>query len=58
MGHPTARKDRVQDTKDTLMPDLVNHLVTSPPEQHDRKTEGPKVTDPAAFIDRLRIPPL
>ena len=47
-------KDRVQDTEDTLTPDLVNHLVTltSPREQHDRKTEGPKVTDWAAFIDR------
>ena len=54
VGHPTARKDRVQDTEDTLTPDLVNHLVTltSPPEQHDRKTEGPEVTDWAAFIDR------
>ena len=54
MGHPTARKDRVQDTEDTLTPDLVNHLLTlsSPPEQHDRKTEGPKVTDWVAFIDR------
>ena len=54
VGHPTARKDRVQDTEDTLTPDLVNHLVTltSPPKQHDQKTEGPKVTDWAAFIDR------
>ena len=54
VGHPTARKDRVQDTEDTLTSDLVNHLVTltSPPEQHDRKTEGPKVTDWTAFIDR------
>ena len=54
MGRPTARKDRVQDTEDTLTPDLVNHLVTltSAPEQHDRKTEGPKVTDWAPFIDR------
>ena len=54
VGHPTARKDRVQDTEDTLTADLVNHLVTltSPPEQHDRKIEGPKVTDWAAFIDR------
>ena len=54
VGHPTARKDRVQDTKATLTPDLFNHLVTltSPPEQHNRKTEGPKVTDCAAFIDR------
>ena len=33
---------------------LVNHLVslTSPPEQRYRKTEGPKVTDWTAFIDR------
>ena len=55
VGHPAARKDRVQDTEDTLTPDLVNRLVTltSPTEQHDRKTEGPKVTDSAAFIDRL-----
>ena len=47
LGHPTARKDRVQETKDTLTPDLVDHLVqpTSLPEQHKRKTEGPKVTD-------------
>ena len=54
VGHPTARKDRVQDTKDTLTPDLGNHLVTltSPPQQHNRKTKGPKVTDWAAFIDR------
>ena len=45
--HSTARKDRVQETEDTLRPDLVDHLVnlTSPPEQHNRKTEGPKVTD-------------
>ena len=54
VGHPTVRKDRVQETEDTLSPDLVSHLVTltSPAEQHDRKTEGPKVTDWAAFIDR------
>ena len=54
VGHPTARKDRVQGTEDTLTPDLMNHLVTltSPPEQHDRKTEGPKVTDWAAFSDK------
>ena len=54
VGHPKARKDRVQETEDTLTPDLVNHLVnlTSPPEQHNRKTEGPKVTDWTAFIDR------
>ena len=54
VGHPTARNDRVQDTEDTLTPDLVNHLVilTTPPEQHERKTEGSKVTDWAAFIDR------
>ena len=34
VGHPMARKDRVQDLKDTLTPDLVNCLVnpTSPPE--------------------------
>ena len=25
--HPMARKDRVQETKDTLTPDLVNHLA-------------------------------
>ena len=54
VGHPTARKDKVQDTEDTLTPDHVNHLVTltSPLEQHDPKTEGPKVTDWVAFIDR------
>ena len=54
VGHPTARKDRVQVTEDTLTPDLMNHLVTltSPPEQHNRKTEGPKVTDWTAFIYR------
>ena len=47
VGHPTARKDMVQDMEDTLTQDLVNHLVnlTSPPEHHNRKTEGPKVTD-------------
>ena len=52
VGHSTARKDRVQDTEDTLTPDLVNHLVnlTSPVEQHDQRTEGPKVTDWTAFI--------
>ena len=40
-------KDRVQEREDTLTPDLVDHLVqlTSPPEQHSRKTEGPKATD-------------
>ena len=54
VGHPTARKDRVQGTEGTLTPDLMNRLVTltSPPEQHDRKTEGPKVTDWTAFIYR------
>ena len=58
-GHPTARKDRVQGTEDTLTPDLMNHLVTltSPPEQHDQKTEGPKVTDWAAFNDKFPDPP-
>ena len=52
VGHPTARKDRVQEKEDTLTPDLVDHLVqlTSPPEQHNRKTEGPKVTDWTTFI--------
>jgi hypothetical protein len=54
VGHPTARKDRVQGTEDTLTPDLMNHLVTltSPPEQHDRKTKGPKVIDWAVFNDK------
>ena len=54
VGHPIGRKDRVQGTEDTLTPDLMNHLatLTSPPEQHDRKTEGPKVTDWAAFNDK------
>ena len=52
VGHPTACKDRVQEKEDTLTPDLVDHLVqrTSPPEQHNRKTEGPKVTDWTTFI--------
>ena len=52
VGHPTARKDRVQETEDTLTPDLVNGVVnlTSPPEQHNRKPEGPKVSDWTAFI--------
>ena len=47
VGHPTTRKDRVQEREDTVTPDLVDHLVqlTSPPEQNNRKTEGPKVTD-------------
>ena len=37
----------MQEKEDTLTADLVDHLVqlTSPPEQHNRKTEGPKVTD-------------
>ena len=54
VGHPTARKDRIQGTEDTLTPDLMNHLMTltSPPEQHDRKTKGPKVTDWAVFNDK------
>ena len=58
LGHPTVRKDRVQGTEDTLTPDLMNHLVTltSPSEQHDQKTEGPKVTDWAAsFFKRSQI---
>ena len=40
-----------------MLPDLINHLVTltSPPEQHDRKTEGPKVTDCTAFNDKELI---
>ena len=35
-----------------LTPDLVNHLVnlTSPPERHNPKTEGPKVTDSRTFF--------
>ena len=46
VGQPTTRKDRVQDTEDTLTPDLVDDLVNliSPPEQHNQKSEGPKVT--------------
>ena len=42
----------VQKKEDTLTPDLVDLLVqlTSRPEQHNRKTEGPKVTDWTAFI--------
>ena len=51
MGHPTARKDRVQRKEDTLKRDFVDHLVqlTSPPEQNNRKTKGPKVTDWTIF---------
>ena len=47
VGHPTARKDRMQERENTLTPDIVDHLVqrTSPPEQHKRKTEGLNVTD-------------
>ena len=54
VGHLTARKDRVQETEDTLTQDLVDHLVnlTSPPEQHNRTTEGPKVTD-WTMLDKL-----
>ena len=52
VGHPTARKNRVQEKEDTLTPDLVDHLVqlTSQPEQHNQKTEGPKVTDWTTLI--------
>ena len=59
VGHPTARKNRVQETEDTLTPDLVKHPVnlTRPPDQQDRKTEGPKVTDRMAFIDRPQDAP-
>ena len=55
MGHPTASKDRLQETEDTLTPDLVDHLVqlTSAPQQHNRKTEGPNVTD-WTILDRPR----
>ena len=51
VGHRTAPKDRVQEREDTLTLDLVDYLVqlTSPPEQHNRKTEGPKVTDWTIF---------
>ena len=47
VGHPTAHRDGVQENEDTLTSDLVYHLMqlTSPPEQHNRKTEGPKDTD-------------
>ena len=47
VGHPRARKDRVQERGDTLTPDFVDHLVqlTSPQDQHNRKTEGLKGTD-------------
>ena len=59
VGHPTARKDRVQVTEDALTPDVVNHLVTltSPLGQHDQKTEGLKVTDWAALVDRPQDTP-
>ena len=59
LGHTTARKDRVHETEDTLTPDLVSHLVnlTSPPEQHNRKTEGLKVTDWTALFYRPRDGP-
>ena len=53
VGHPTLSKDMVQETEAILTPDLVDHLVelTSPPEQHNRKTEGPKVTD-STILDK------
>ena len=37
VGHPTARKDRVQERENTPTPDLVIHLVqlTSPPDQQN-----------------------
>ena len=56
LGYTTARKDRVQEKEDGLMPDLVDHLVqlTSPPEQHNQKTEGLKVTDWTTFIYKPR----
>ena len=59
VGHPAERKDRVQKTEDTLTPDLVNHLVnlTSPPVQHNRKAEGPNVTNLTAFIYKPRDTP-
>ena len=55
--HPTARKDRVQEREDTMMPDLVDHLVqlTSPPEHHNRKTTL-KVTD-WTILERPSIAP-
>ena len=54
VGHLTARKDRVQETEDTLTPDLVKGLVnrTRPSEQHNRKTEGLKLSDSRALIYR------
>ena len=44
---PQHRLDRLQGAEGTLTLDLVNHLVTltSPPEQQNRRTEGPKVSD-------------
>ena len=35
-GHPTERKDRIQEEKDTLAPELMDHLVhlNSSPEQY------------------------
>ena len=36
VGHPTERKDRIQEKQDTLAPELMDQLVqhTSPPDQH------------------------
>ena len=59
VGHPTARKDRVQETEDTLTADLVSHLVnlTSPPEKHNRKTEGRRSLIGRLLFTGPQIPP-
>ena len=53
VGHPTERKDRVQEREDSLAPGLMDHLVqlTSPPEQYvqkgcaeDHGLDGPRRT--------------
>ena len=42
VGHPMARKDRVQETDHTLTPDPVKHLVNQPAHRSST-TERPKV---------------
>ena len=59
VGHPTARKDRVQDTEDTLTPDLVNHLVTltSPRGSTTGKPEVRRSLTGRPLLTGPRIPP-
>ena len=42
----------------TLTPDLVDHLVnlTSPPEQHNLKIDGPKVSN-WTILNKPQMPP-